>query len=158
MDWATSKQYIAYDASKNGWAAVPPGTRTSTYQNPSYLAAAKDFAPLTLQEIDSVNVDQPGVDPQPVPGVQYVGIPEFEEFGQQVSAQITAAIDGQESVATALSKSQQIAQQAVIQAGLQEVTPGSMPRRRPQPAAAGHEPERRQGRGAVRRGHASWLT
>jgi sorbitol/mannitol transport system substrate-binding protein len=117
MSWATSKQYIAYDASKNGWAAVPPGTRTSTYHNSSYLKAAGAFAPLTLQEIDSVNVVQPGLNPQPVPGIQYVGIPEFEEFGQQVSAQITAAIDGQESVATALSKSQAIAQQAVITAG-----------------------------------------
>jgi sorbitol/mannitol transport system substrate-binding protein len=118
MDWATSKQYIAYDAAKNGWASVPPGTRTSTYQNPKYLAAAKDFAPLTLKALDSVNVKQPGLAPQPVPGIQYVGIPQFELFGQQVSAQITAAIDGQESVATALSKSQQIAQQAVVQAGL----------------------------------------
>jgi sorbitol/mannitol transport system substrate-binding protein len=118
MDWATSKQYIAYDAAKNGWAAVPPGTRTSTYQNPKYLAAAKDFAPLTLKVLNSVNVKQPGLAPQPVPGIQYVGIPQFESFGQQVSAEITAPIDGQESVATALSKSQQIAQQAVNSAGL----------------------------------------
>src|SRR3984957_5957474 len=117
MSWATSKEYIAYDASKNGWAAVPPGTRPSTYHTSSYLKEAGAFAPLTLQEIDSVNVVQPGLNPQPVPGIQYVGIPEFEEFGQQVSAQITAAIDGQESVSTALSKSQAIAQQAVIQAG-----------------------------------------
>ena len=117
MNWATSKEYIAYDASKNGWAAVPPGTRTSTYQNASYQKAAGAFANLTLQEIDSVNINQPGVAPQPVPGVQYVGIPEFEDFGQQVSAQITAAIDGQESVSQALTTSQQIAQQAVINAG-----------------------------------------
>jgi sorbitol/mannitol transport system substrate-binding protein len=117
MDWATSKSYIAYDAAQNGWAAVPPGTRTSTYQNPSYQAAAKDFAALTLSQINSVNVTQPGVAPQPVPGVQYVGIPEFEDFGQKVSAEITAAIDGQESVSSALSKSQSIAQQAVIAAG-----------------------------------------
>jgi sorbitol/mannitol transport system substrate-binding protein len=117
MDWATSKTYINYDASKNGWAAVPPGTRTSTYQNPKYQAAAKDFAALTLQEINSVNVTQPGLLPQPVPGIQYVGIPEFEQFGNLVSADITAAIDGQMSVATALQKSQAIAQQAVITAG-----------------------------------------
>jgi sorbitol/mannitol transport system substrate-binding protein len=120
MSWATSKQYIAYDAGKNGWAAVPPGTRTSTYQNPAYQAAAKDFAALTLQQINSVNVNQPGLSPQPVPGVQYVGIPQFEEFGQQVSAEITAAIDGQETVSEALKKSQSIAQQAVIQAGLKK--------------------------------------
>lgn len=117
MDWATSKAYIAYDASKNGWASVPPGTRTSTYQNPSYQAAAKDFAALTLTQINSVNVDMPGIAPQPVPGVQYVGIPEFENFGQQVSAELTAAIDGQEPVATFLQKSQTIAQNAVAAAG-----------------------------------------
>jgi sorbitol/mannitol transport system substrate-binding protein len=120
MSWATSKAYIAYDASKNGWAAVPPGTRTSTYQNPAYQKAAGDFAALTLKEIDSVNVVQPGLQPQPVPGIQYVGIPQFEEFGQQVSAEITAAIDGQETVSAALTKSQAIAQQAVIQAGLKK--------------------------------------
>ena len=34
MDWATSKAYIDYAASKNGWASVPPGTRVSTYQQP----------------------------------------------------------------------------------------------------------------------------
>jgi len=120
MKWATSKEYIAYAASKNGWASVPPGTRLSTYQNPNYQAAAKDFAALTLNEIQSVNVIQPGLQPQPVPGIQYVGIPQFEAFGQQVSAEITAAIDGQESVSTALSKSQQIAQQAVTTIGLKK--------------------------------------
>jgi sorbitol/mannitol transport system substrate-binding protein len=120
MDWATSKTYISYDASKNGWAAVPPGTRTSTYENPDYQASAKDFAALTLKQINSVNVNQPGVSPQPVPGVQYVGIPEFEDFGQKVSAELTAAIDGQESVSEFLQKSQTIAQNAVKQAGYKQ--------------------------------------
>jgi sorbitol/mannitol transport system substrate-binding protein len=120
MDWATSKTYISYDASKNGWAAVPPGTRTSTYENADYKASAKDFAALTLQQINSVNVNQPGVSPQPVPGVQYVGIPEFEDFGQKVSAELTAAIDGQESVSEFLQKSQTIAQNAVKQAGYKQ--------------------------------------
>jgi sorbitol/mannitol transport system substrate-binding protein len=117
MDWATSKGYIAYDAAQNGWAAVPPGTRTSTYQNPAYQAAASDFAALTLSQINSVDVNQPAGLPQPVPGVQYISIPEFPDFGQKVSAEITAAIDGQESVATALAKSQKIAQDAVTAAG-----------------------------------------
>jgi sorbitol/mannitol transport system substrate-binding protein len=117
MSWATSKQYIAYDAAKNGWASVPPGTRTSTYQNASYQAAAGDFAALTLNEIDSVNINQPGLQPQPVPGIQYVGIPEFETFGTTISNYITAAIDGQMSVTQALQQSQSVAQQAVVQAG-----------------------------------------
>jgi sorbitol/mannitol transport system substrate-binding protein len=46
--WATSKQYDSLVASKYGWAAVPPGSRTSLYNNPSYLSAAKAFAPITL--------------------------------------------------------------------------------------------------------------
>ena len=73
-----------------------------------------------LQQINSVNVNQPGVSPQPVPGVQYVGIPEFEDFGQKVSAELTAAIDGQESVSEFLQKSQTIAQNAVKQAGYKQ--------------------------------------
>ena len=118
MDWATSKAYIKYDASKNGWASVPPGTRTSTYQNPNYQKAASDFAALTLKQIDSVNVTQPGVSPQPVPGVQYVGIPEFENFGQQVSAE-THRGDRRSGVGGAVLQQElrQIAQQAVIAAG-----------------------------------------
>ena len=48
VSWATSKQYDSLVASKYGWAAVPPGTRTSLYSNPSYLAAAKAFAPITI--------------------------------------------------------------------------------------------------------------
>ena len=115
-----SKEYIDYDASKNGWASVPPGTRTSTYQNPDYQAAAGVRA-ADPAEMDSVNVNQPGVHPQPVPGIQYVGIPEFEDFGQQVSAEITAAIDGQESVADGPAKSQTISPASGYRRRLQEV-------------------------------------
>jgi sorbitol/mannitol transport system substrate-binding protein len=106
LSWATSKQYIQYAGKQLGWASVPPGSRYSTYSNPSYQKAARDFATATLGEINSVNVKQPGVSPQPYVGVQYVGIPEFEDLGTKVSQEITAAIAGQESVAQALSKSQ----------------------------------------------------
>ncbi|MDQ1485394.1 MAG: polyol transport system substrate-binding protein [Actinomycetota bacterium] len=111
INWATSKDYITYDAKQNGWAAVPPGTRVSTYNNPEYQKAAADFAALTLQSIQAVDVNHPGVDPQPYSGIQYVGIPEFSDLGTKVSQEITAAIAGQESVATALQKAQGYAQQ-----------------------------------------------
>ncbi len=52
ISWATSKHYIDLVASKDGWARVPPGTRTSLYKNPDYLKAAP-FAQLTL-EVDRV--------------------------------------------------------------------------------------------------------
>jgi sorbitol/mannitol transport system substrate-binding protein len=110
MDWATSKTYIDYAGAQLGWASVPPGSRTSTYANPNYQKAAADFAAQTLSSIAAANPNMPGIAPQPYSGVQYVGIPEFADLGTKVSQEITAAIAGQETVATALTKSQGYAQ------------------------------------------------
>ena len=40
ISWATDKAYTELVASKEGWANVPPGTRTSLYKNENYLKAA----------------------------------------------------------------------------------------------------------------------
>ncbi len=109
ISWATSKQYIQLAGQQLGWASVPPGSRYSTYSNPNYQKAASAFATATLNQINSVNVKQPGVSPQPWVGVQYVAIPQFEDLGTRGSQEITAAIAGQESVAQALSKAQSYA-------------------------------------------------
>ena len=44
--WATSPGYIkaAGTKTKGGWAAIPPGTRLSTYRIPQYKKAAAAFA------------------------------------------------------------------------------------------------------------------
>jgi sorbitol/mannitol transport system substrate-binding protein len=106
VSWATSKSYDQLVASKYGWAAVPPGSRTSLYNTPQYLAAAKAFAPITLSSIDGTDPDHPTVHPVPYVGVQYVDIPQFEVLGVQVGQQIAGAIAGTESVSTALKNSQ----------------------------------------------------
>ena len=38
--WATSKEYTELVAESEGWSNVPPGTRTSLYENLEYLRAA----------------------------------------------------------------------------------------------------------------------
>ena len=48
VSWATSKDYLNLVAEKEGWANVPPGTRTSLYENPEYQKAAP-FAKMTLE-------------------------------------------------------------------------------------------------------------
>jgi sorbitol/mannitol transport system substrate-binding protein len=111
VSWATSKQYDALVASKYGWAAVPPGTRTSLYSNPNYLSAAKAFAPITIASINGTDPDHPTVNPVPYIGVQYVDIPQFESLGLLVGQQIAGAIAGTETVAQALSASQSDASQ-----------------------------------------------
>jgi sorbitol/mannitol transport system substrate-binding protein len=106
VSWATSKAYDSLVASKYGWSAVPPGSRTSLYDNPSYQKAASAFAGITLQSIDGTDPDHPTVSPVPYVGVQYVDIPQFESLGLQVGQQIAGAIAGTESVSQALQASQ----------------------------------------------------
>ncbi|WP_424988397.1 ABC transporter substrate-binding protein [Microbulbifer sp. S227A] len=102
--WATSKDYTALVASKEGWANVPPGTRTSLYENPEY--AKVPFAEMTLKSINEADPSAPSVQPVPYTGVQFVAIPEFAGIATQVGQEISAALAGQQSVAEALDKAQ----------------------------------------------------
>ncbi len=103
--WATSKEYIQLVADQNGWVAVPPGTRTSTYANPNYQKAAP-FAQIVLKSIQSADITRPSVEPTPYKGVQYVDIPEFQAIGTSVGQTIAAALTGRISVDQALQQSQ----------------------------------------------------
>lgn len=103
--WATSKDYIQLVANENGWVAVPPGTRMSTYKNPNYQTAAP-FAPIVLRSIQSADVTRPAAQPTPYKGVQYVDIPEFQAIGSSVGQTIAAALTNNTSVDQALQQSQ----------------------------------------------------
>ena len=106
VSWATSSQYENLVAQKYGWSAVPPGTRTSLYNNPNYQKAASAFADITLQSINGTDPEHPTVDKVPYVGIQYVDIPQFETLGLQVGQQIAGAIAGTESVSQALQAAQ----------------------------------------------------
>jgi len=108
--WATSKDYIQLVGKNLGWSHVPPGTRTSTYALPEYQKVAGGFAQITLDSIANADVNHPTVDPVPYIGVQYVGITEFQQLGDQVSQQIAAVITGQSSLDDALQRSNQLAE------------------------------------------------
>lgn len=112
VSWATSAEYIAAagEALPGGWAAVPPGTRQSTYDNPDYQAAAGAFADMTLDAMLAAPIDNPGTTPRPgLPGVQFVGVPEFQDVGTRCTEQFSAAIAGSVSIDDALDACQQIA-------------------------------------------------
>lgn len=112
IKWATSKDYHNLVGTKLGWSLVPPGARTSTYAIPEYKKAAAAYAPITLDVMSSVNPKQPGVNPQPWVGIQYVAIPEFQDVGNQVAQLVADAIAGRITVKEALDKGQVIAQAA----------------------------------------------
>lgn len=112
IKWATSKDYQQLVGKELGWTRVPPGARNSTYEIPEYKEAAAAFAPITLEVMNSVNPKQPGVNPQPWVGIQYVTIPEFQDVGNQVAQYVADAIAGRGTVEEALAKGQEIAQAA----------------------------------------------
>jgi sorbitol/mannitol transport system substrate-binding protein len=111
ISWASSAGYENLVGQQEGWAKVPAGKRASTYSNPDYLKVAGAFAEPTKNAISTADPNNPGVQPRPAPGIQFVGIPEFPDLGTRVSQDISAAIAGQETVDQALSKGQQAAEQ-----------------------------------------------
>ena len=116
ISWATSAQYIkaAGTHTKGGWPAIPPGTRVSTYAIPQYKAAAKAFASITLDAMKAAPITNPGTSKRPgLPGVQYVGIPQFQDVGNRCTQLFSSVIAGSMKDTDALSQCQQIAAQAI---------------------------------------------
>ena len=110
MSWMTDKDYMKLVGEEIGWSSVPPGSRLSTYEIPQYAKAAKAFAKPTLTAMKAADPENPTVDPVPYTGIQFVGIPEFQDLGTRVAQQISAAIAGQISVEEAIAQSQQYAE------------------------------------------------
>ena len=116
IQWATSKDYIKLVAAKNGWGAVPTGTRTSTYDNPNFQKAAV-FADAELKAILSADPTNSTQNPSPYTGVQFVAIPEFQAIGIAVGQQMTAALAGDITVEEALANGQNITDREMRKAG-----------------------------------------
>ncbi len=116
ISWATSAQYIkaAGTHTKGGWAAIPPGTRLSTYRLPQYQKAAKAFAATTLAAMKAAPINNPGTTKRPgLPGVQYVGIPQFQDVGNRCTQLFSSVIAGSLKDTDALSQCQDIASKAI---------------------------------------------
>ncbi|WP_299874301.1 sugar ABC transporter substrate-binding protein [uncultured Sulfitobacter sp.] len=115
IEWATSKDYIELVAANEGWANVPPGARTSLYENPEYQKVP--FAKMTLDSILSADPTDSTVEPSPYVGIQFAAIPEFAGIATEVSQEFSAAYAGQQTVEEALAKAQAITNEAMEAAG-----------------------------------------
>ncbi|WP_170345411.1 ABC transporter substrate-binding protein [Ruegeria atlantica] len=115
IEWATSKDYIELVAENEGWANVPPGARSSLYENANY----KDipFAQMTLKSILAADPQNCCVKPTPYTGIQFVAIPEFAGIATQVSQEFSAVYAGQQTVEEALEKAQAFTAEEMEAAG-----------------------------------------
>jgi sorbitol/mannitol transport system substrate-binding protein len=110
ISWASSKEYEELVGKELGWSRVPAGKRASTYENKDYLKEAGAFADPTLQAIQSADPEDPGVQPRPAPGIQFIDIPEFPALATQVSQDVSSAIAGQLTVDETLETGQSLAE------------------------------------------------
>ena len=115
IKWATSKDYIELVAENEGWANVPPGARTSLYENENYKEVP--FAEMTLKSIKSADPKNSTVDPVPYVGVQFAAIPEWSGLAGQIGQEFSAALAGQQTAEEALEKAQAIAEEELEAAG-----------------------------------------
>ena len=116
LAWATGPEYANLVAEREGIANVPPGTRTSLYENPDYLAAAP-FAQMTIDSINAADPTAPTVEPVPYTGVQFVAIPEFQGLGTEVGQIFSDALAGNKTVDEALAEAQAVATQTMTEGG-----------------------------------------
>nr|WP_260848666.1 sugar ABC transporter substrate-binding protein [Streptomyces sp. SLBN-118] len=110
MLWASSKKYEKLVGDRLGWPRVPAGKRASTYLIPQYNKAAASFGDITLKSIQQADPSNPGVQPRPTVGIQFVAIPEFQDLGTKATQEISAAIAGKTSVDKALDDGQKLAE------------------------------------------------
>jgi sorbitol/mannitol transport system substrate-binding protein len=110
ISWASGKDYENLVGKQIGWPSVPAGKRTSTYENADYQKNAGSFYKATQDAINSAQPEDPGVQPRPAPGIQFVAIPEWAGFGTSVSQDFSAAMAGKESVDAFLASAQKQAQ------------------------------------------------
>ena len=116
VSWATSQSYTALVAENEGWANVPPGTRSSLYANQAYLDAAP-FAKMTLESINAADPQKPSVQDVPYTGVQFVAIPEFAGIATQVGQQFSDALAGNQTAEEALASAQALTTEEMEAAG-----------------------------------------
>ncbi|MBH2017766.1 MAG: sugar ABC transporter substrate-binding protein [Burkholderiales bacterium] len=87
IEWATSREYVELVAREVGWAAVPSGTRRSTYEAGPFRRA-NPHADVELQAINTADQNDPTLPRSPYVGIQWVGIPEFQAIGTAVGHQV----------------------------------------------------------------------
>jgi len=114
ITWATSKQYIKKVASQNGWLAIPPGTRKSSYSNPNYANKAS-FGQFVLSNIQDGIPLGAIIRTTPAGEKLFISIPRFHAIGDYVGTLIVKVIQGDITQEQALQKAQQFSEKIMKQ-------------------------------------------
>jgi sorbitol/mannitol transport system substrate-binding protein len=116
VQWATSEKYLDLVERSSGWAALPSGTRMSTYRRSDFKKGAR-FA--LIESISMVTADPKDAteSKSPYVGIQFAAIPEFPEIGDITGREIKNALEKKTTVEQALRKANSAAEQIMRTAG-----------------------------------------
>ena len=103
--------------SPDGWndpAVVGAATRASHFDIPELREATEPYGDIVFDELTAIDPNNPGTTPRPgLPGVQYVGIPEFQQVATDCTIELSAAFTGTITIDEALGSCQLGAFQAL---------------------------------------------
>lgn len=116
ITWATSKDYINLVAKKSGWLQVPPGTRTSTYENKNYKKEAK-FSNFVFNSINNIDTKNNTLYKSPYDGILYVEIPEYPSLGDNVGSLIQQVIEENITINDALKEANEFVKNQMLRSG-----------------------------------------
>ena len=81
ISWASSKEYEELVGEELGWSQRAGRQAGLDLREPRVLKEAAAFAEPTKAAIETADPTNPGVQPRPALGIQFVGIPEFPDLG-----------------------------------------------------------------------------
>lgn len=108
LSYFGSKDYVKLVGQKLGWERAPSATRNSTYKIPEYLKAAP-FADTTLAMIKKADPTK-HAEKTPYDGILFLLLPQYQDFGTQVSKVVSGAITNGQSGADVAKASDAILQ------------------------------------------------
>ena len=119
--WATGPHYVQEAGPRiaGGWAAIPPGTRRSTYEIP----AVPEGRPRVRQadaRRDRVRADRRPGHERSAPATRASNtsaIPQFQDVGNQCTEQFAAVIRARSTIDSALANCENVASAAAVPAG-----------------------------------------
>ena len=118
--WATSPDIVRLMAehAPGGWsdpAVIGAATRSSHFDIPEFREATEPYGDIVFAELTAADPNNPSTKPRPgTSGIQYVGIPEFQNIGTSCTIEFSDAVTGTISIDEALDNCQAIAQGVAV--------------------------------------------
>ena len=110
ISWAAARSTNSWWATSWAGRGCLPASAPRPMRTPTTWRWPRRLRRPTKEAIETADPENPGVQPRPAIGIQFLDIPEFPDLGTQVSQDVSSAIAGKTTVEEALEKGQELAE------------------------------------------------